>query len=273
MSRVEWKAGPVGVTSDSVAADASTQGWPKGDRLGSSKMVRKVTSLVRLSLVALWTGIWLVVALLVYGLTRRHSVPLYLARRAWAPGALWLVGARLEVVGAENLDFSNSCLFVANHSSQVDIPVVFAALDTPLRFLAKKELRRVPMVGTFMKAMGMVFIDRGKSESARASIDQLANALEDGMSLMAFPEGTRSPDGSIQQFKTGAFVAAIKAGVPVVPILICGAAEVLPANSLMIVPGTVQVRVGEPLPSRGLELDDRRRYADRVHSALRGLQR
>lgn len=235
-------------------------------------MVRRITSLARVSLVVLWTGSWLVVALLIYGLTRRHSVPLCLARRAWAPGALWLVGASVEVAGTDNLDFSKSYLFVANHSSQVDIPVVFAALDTPLRFLAKKELRRVPMVGTFMKAMGMVFIDRGKSDSARASIDQLASALEDGMSLMAFPEGTRSSDGTVQQFKTGAFVAAIKAGVPVVPILILGAADVLPANSLIINPGTVRVRVGEPLSSRGLNLDDRRRYADQVRLALLGLQ-
>ena len=263
----------MGVTSDSVGADASTQGRSKGDRLGSSKMVRKVTSAVRVSLVVLWTGFWLVVAFLVHGLTRGHSVPLYLARKAWAPGALWLVGASLEVSGTEDFDFSNSYLFVANHSSQVDIPVVFAALDTPLRFLAKEELRRVPMVGAFIRAMGMVFIDRGQSESARASIDQLAQALEGGMSLMAFPEGTRSADGSIQQFKTGAFVAAIKAGVPVVPVLIHGAAEVIPANSLIISPGLVQVKVGEPLSSQGLNLDDRRDYADRVRSALLGLQR
>lgn len=262
----------MGVTWDSEAANASTQGRPKGDRLGGSRMVLKVTSAVRMLFVALWTGSWLVVALLVHWLTRGHSVPLALARKAWAPGALWLVGASLEVSGAEHLDSSQSYLFVANHSSQVDIPVVFAALDVPLRFLAKEELRRVPMVGTFIRAMGMVFVDRDRSESARVSIDQLARALEGGMSLMAFPEGTRSSDGAIQPFKTGAFVAAIKAGVPVVPVLIQGAAEVLPANSLVFHPGPVHVVVGEPVSCEGLNLDDRRRYADRVHSDLLGLK-
>lgn len=91
------------------------------------------------------------------------------------------------------------------------------------------------------------------------------------MSLMAFPEGTRSSDGAVQLFKTGAFVAAIKAGVPVVPVLIQGAAEVLPANSLIFHPGPVQVLVGDPVSSKGLNLDDRRRYADRVRSELLGL--
>lgn len=234
-------------------------------------MVVKLKSAVRVLLVALWTGFWLVVALLVHWLTRRHCAPLALARKVWAPGTLRLVGASLEVSGTERVDFSQSYLFVANHSSQVDIPVVFAALDTPLRFLAKEELRRVPMVGTFIRAMGMVFVDRDRSESARASIDQLARALDGGISLMAFPEGTRSSDGAVQFFKTGAFVAAIKAGVPVVPVLIQGAAEVLPANSLVFHGGPVQVVVGDPVSSEGLNVDDRRRFADRVRSELLGL--
>lgn len=232
------------------------------------KIVLAITSAIRVGLVALWTGGWLIVALPIYWLTRDHALPLALAGKVWAPGALRIIGARLEVVGAERFDFSKSYLFVANHSSQADIPVVFSALDTPLRFLAKVELRRVPMVGTFIGAMGMVFIDRGSSEAARASIEQLSDALQGGMSLMAFPEGTRSPDGTIQPFKTGAFVAAIKSGVPVVPVLIQGAAEVLPANSLAIRPGPIRVILGRPMASRGLDLEDRRQLANRARSEL-----
>ena len=269
--RAVVKTGREAVTWDSVGADASTQRAAKGDRLSGSSMLLRFTSAIRVLLVGLWTGICLLVALPVYWLTRRHSVPLALAREVWAPVTLWLIGADLEVAGLEVLDLSQSYLFVANHSSQADVPVVFAALDTPLRFLAKEELRRIPMVGTFIGAMGMVFIDRDSSESARQSIDQLAQALGGGMSLMAFPEGTRSPDGTIQPFKTGAFVAAIKAGVPVVPVLIRGAAEVLPANSLIFRPGPIRVVVGRPLPSAGLSLDDRRTHADQVRSELLGL--
>jgi 1-acyl-sn-glycerol-3-phosphate acyltransferase len=251
-----------------VGADASTHSLAKGDRLGALKIVLATTSAIRIGLVALWTGWWLLVALPIYWLSRKHGLPLALAGKVWAPGALWLIGARLEVVGAKRFDFSQSCLFVANHSSQADIPVVFAALDTPLRFLAKAELRRVPMVGAFIEAMGMVFIDRGSSEAARESIEQLAEALDGGMSLMAFPEGTRSADGTIQAFKTGAFVAAIKSGVPVVPVLIQGAAQVLPAKSLTVHPGPIRVVLGRAMPSRGLDLEDRRQFADRVRSEL-----
>ncbi len=233
--------------------------------------MERVVSGVRVLLVAVWTGLCLVVALPIYWLTRRHSLPLAMARYLWAPMTLKMIGAELQVEGVDTLDLSQSYLFVANHSSQADIPVVFAALDTPLRFLAKEELRRVPMVGTFISAMGMVFVDRARSEAARESIEQLARSLEGGMSLMAFPEGTRSPDGSVQPFKTGAFVAAIKAGVPVVPILIQGAAEVLPANSIIIRPGTIRVQVGSPLSSDSLEVADRRQFADRVRSELLAL--
>lgn len=227
-------------------------------------MIAALVSWLRILLVALWTVFWTVLALAVHVVTRGHRVPLALAHRIWAPGALWMLGARLEVEGLPTLDLSQSYLFVANHTSQLDIPVLFAALPIPLRFLAKQELRRVPLVGHFIAAMGMVFIDRGQSEAARRSIEDLAASLAAGMSLMAFPEGTRSRDGQLQPFKTGAFVAAIKAGVPVVPLYIHGAAKVLPAKTMRVRPGCVDLTVGKPVPSQGLDLEDRRELADRV---------
>ena len=231
-------------------------------------MISRLLSLLRVVLVALWTGFWTSLALLIHLVTRSHRVPLALARRIWAPPTLRLMGAHLEIDGVAELDFSRSYLFVANHTSQLDIPVLFATLPIPLRFLAKQELRRIPLVGHFIRAMGMVFIDRGRSQAARQSIDRLASSLENGMSLMAFPEGTRSRDGELREFKTGAFVAAIKSGVPVVPIHIRGAAAILPAGTLEIHPGRVRVAVGRPISSQELSLEDRRRFADHVRSAM-----
>ena len=121
----------MGVTSDSEAVDASTQNRSKGDRLAGLGVALEMTSAIRVVLVALWTIGWLIVALPIYWLTRRHTLPLALAQKVWAPGTLRIVGARLEVIGADKLDLSRSDLFVANHSSQVDNPVVFAAQDTP----------------------------------------------------------------------------------------------------------------------------------------------
>jgi len=234
-------------------------------------VIRQVLSLARVIAVALWTGFWTLLALLIHLVSRRTGLPLTLARKVWAPPALWMLGARLEVWGLESLDLSRSYLFVGNHASQLDIPVLFAALPVPLRFLAKEELRRVPIVGVFITAMGMVFIDRDRADAARSSIDQLAELLASELNLMAFPEGTRSRDGEIQPFKTGAFVAAIKSGVPVVPVRIDGAAAILPAGTLAIQPGPVRVFVGKPIPSTGLTLSDRRQFAARVHSSLVGL--
>ena len=221
---------------------------------------------------AIWTLLWTTIALIIHLLTRGHDLPLALARRVWAPGVLATMGASLKVRGVAELDLSRPYLFVANHTSQLDIPVLFAALPVPLRFLSKQELRRVPLVGRFMAAMGMVFIDRGDSQAARHSIEEVAASLAAGNGLMAFPEGTRSPDGELQEFKTGAFVAAIKAGAAVVPVYIRGASAVLPARSLEVHPGCVEVAIGSPVDSQGLRVAERRLLADRVRSELREMR-
>lgn len=248
-------------------------------RIGLSLMIvavggilARLLSTIRIALVALWTFFWTALALLIYLVSRGYRVPLTLARRIWAPGALAILGARLKVEGVERIDFTKAYLLVANHTSQLDIPVLFGALPTPLRFLAKEELRRIPLVGQFISAMGMIFIDRDRSESARGSIDRLADSLQQGNCLMAFPEGTRSRNGELRDFKTGVFVAAIKSGVPVVPILIEGAASILPSGTVEVRPGAVRVRAGEPLATAHLTLDDRRALADLAHSKMSELQ-
>jgi len=231
-------------------------------------MVVRLLSLLRVIMVVLWTVSWTTLALLIHLVTRSHDAPLAMAHRIWAPGALRIMGARLEIAGTTEFDFSKSYLFVANHTSQLDIPVLFASLPIPMRFLAKEELRRIPLVGHFIRAMGMVFVDRGQSEAARQSIDRLADSLAAGMSLMAFPEGTRSRDGELGKFKTGPFVAAINSGVPVVPIHIRGAAAILPAKTLEVHPGRVRVAVGRPITSQKLSLENRREFAELVRSRM-----
>jgi len=237
-------------------------------RANTDSVVHRLLAFFRVVLVALWTVLWITLALMIHLVTQSHGMPLALAHRVWAPGVLRMIGARLEIKGVAELDFSRPYLFVANHTSLLDIPVLFASLPVPLRFLAKEELRRIPLVGHFIVAMGMVFIDRGQSAAARQSIDRMAAALAEGVSLVAFPEGTRSRDGELRAFKTGAFVAAIKSGVPVVPIHIDGASAILPAESLSIRPGPLGVAVGPPIPSQHRSLEDRRQFADLVRSRM-----
>lgn len=220
---------------------------------------------------ALWTALGILVALVVSAAARTRRPGLFLARRVWAPGLLKAVFTGREVAGLANVDLSRPCFFAANHQSWIDIPVLFASLPVPLLFVAKRELGRVPFLGWFMKGMGMVLIDRADRRESVRSIETAAERLRQGWSLLSFPEGTRTSDGRVQRFKTAAFAAAIQAGAAVVPIALEGADRILPRDSLKGRPGRVRVAIGEPIPTAGLDRDDRAELARRTQQAVETL--
>ena len=199
----------------------------------------------------LWTAVLICVALLFHAVVRDRRLPLRMASRCWAPGLLWGAGARLQVSGLEHVDWSRNHVFVANHQSTIDICALFRAIPVPLHFLLKQEMTRVPFVGWYAKAMGMVFIDRSNRRAAVAFLRQSAELVRSGANLCIFPEGTRSRTGAVAEFKGGAFQAAIDAGVDVVPVAIAGSGGVLyPEGFFHVRPGTIRVRFGAPLPTR-----------------------
>jgi len=215
-----------------------------------------------------WTAFWVTVVLVVRVLTGGPKLPLTIARKLWLPGALWVVGARLEVEISPLDDFSKPALFVSNHRSFYDIPALVGAVPTNLHFLAKKEVRKIPFLGLYAAAMGMVFIDRADSAASRASVEHMSRLLEEGASMASYPEGTRSRSGELLPFKTGSFVAAIKAGVPVVPVSISGSEKVLPSDGFSPRPGLIRVSIGEPIPTAQMDLEDRRRLADEARDQV-----
>jgi 1-acyl-sn-glycerol-3-phosphate acyltransferase len=168
-------------------------------------------------------------------------------KNVWARRMLWLPGATLKVEGLENLDTSRSTVFVSNHQSTLDIPALFVALPVDFRFVAKKILQYVPITGWYMKFAGFVFIDRGNRREALQSIDVAAEKIRKGLSIVIFPEGTRSETGAILPFKKGPFALALKAGVPLTPIAVEGSRHVMPKNSWNVVPGEIRVKVGAPI--------------------------
>jgi 1-acyl-sn-glycerol-3-phosphate acyltransferase len=210
----------------------------------------------------LWTAFWVTIVLVVRVVTGSPKLPLTIARKLWLPVALGSVGARLEVEISPLNDFSKPALFVANHRSFYDIPALVGGVPTNLHFLAKKEVRKIPFLGLYAAAMGMVFIDRADSEASRTSVDLMSELLEEGASMASYPEGTRSRSGELLPFKTGSFVAAIKAGVTVVPVSISGSERVLPPDGFSPRPGLIRVSIGEPIPTAHLNLEDRRELAD-----------
>lgn len=198
-----------------------------------------------------WTGGMITIALLLYALLRDRHWPLRMASRCWAPGLLRGAGARLQVQGLERVDWSRNHVFVANHQSTIDICALFRAVPVPLHFLLKQEMTRVPLVGWYARAMGMVFIDRSNRRAALGFMRRSTELLRAGGSLCIFPEGTRSRSGAVAGFKGGAFQAAIDAGVDVVPVAIAGSGAVLyPEGFFHVRPGVIQVSFGTPLPTR-----------------------
>jgi len=218
-----------------------------------------------------WMAFWVPVALAATALTRSPRASLWLARRVWAPGQIATAIAWLRVSGASGIDWRRPCLLVANHESWIDIPVLFRSVPAPLRFLAKQELARVPFLGAYIRAMGMVFVDRRDARRAKASVDRVAASLTGGAAIVSFPEGTRSRDGRVGRFKTGAFDAVLAAGADVVPVGIVGGGRVLPRDGFRVRPGRIEVRFGRPIATRDLARSERGELARRAEEAVRAL--
>jgi 1-acyl-sn-glycerol-3-phosphate acyltransferase len=235
--------------------------------------VWRVFNVLQLAFTLVWTSILICIALLVLLLGGgRRRWPLRMASRLWAPGLLVGAGVQLELQGFDAIDFSRPHIIVANHQSIIDICVLFRAMPVPLRFVLKQELARVPFVGAYARAMGMVFIERQSARNASRKLHDAAALFREGHSLCAFPEGTRSRDGRVGSFKGGVFKLAIEAGIPVIPVLIEGSGQVLPAAGFSVRPGRIRLCAATPITTSGLDASARQDLAKRSRDAIVGMQ-
>lgn len=215
-----------------------------------------------------WSMFWMTIAIVTCVVSGSSDISLRLGRTRWAPGLLWAGGAKLDVRGLDRVDFSKPCVFVVNHQSMLDIPVLFRALPVNLHFIAKKELFSVPFLGWYMTVSGMVPIDRRKTNEAIGVLKKSGARIAAGMNVIAFAEGTRSRTGAIGPFKKGAFMLAIEAQVPVVPVAIEGARDVLPSDGFSARPGVIRVELGEPIATAGMAPSDRGALMERAHAEV-----
>ena len=193
--------------------------------------------------------------------------------RLWSWLILHTIGSPARVEGLDKIDLSRPHVFVANHVSALDIPVLYTSLPIQFRILAKKELFRYPFMGWHLRRSGQIPVER---ESAMASMRSLADAaacVRAGTPVVVFPEGGRSDTGEIKPFLSGAFYVAIRAGVDVVPMAIVGTREVLRMNSFHIRPGRIELVVGEPIPTEGYGKRDAEALAARAQKAVEELHR
>jgi len=186
----------------------------------------------------------------------------------WASTICKASGVEVAVAGIEQLDPEKPYIFAANHQSQFDIFVLQGFLGVNFRWLAKKELFAVPVWGPAMRRAGYIPIDRSHGRQALKSLDEAAQKIAAGTSVIIFPEGTRSKDGKLQDFKAGAMVLAIKSGVPIVPVAILGTYDILPKGKLLLIPGKVQIRVGRPIETKNYSSRDKHKLAQVSQEAV-----
>lgn len=186
--------------------------------------------------------------------------------RAWSRWILGTTGVRVDARGLDRVDRDRSYVFVSNHQSIYDIPVLFASIPAQLRIISKASLGAFPVLGWHLRWTGHLLVDRKRAGAG--TLGQVARMIRRGDSLIVFPEGTRSRDGQVARFKRGLFLLAIEAGVAVVPVAVGGTRHVMLKGRLMTCPGDVSVVVHDPISTDGLTRDDARRLAEQAQGVV-----
>ena len=222
---------------------------------------------------ALYMGWWStrVVLAALFGVKQRTGGVYDTGAREWARGMLRSTGIKVVVEGRERLDPSVPKVYIANHASQVDIWAILAEFPGTIRFVYKKGMDWIPLMGLAMRKAGHIPIRRQVRSAAFAAYDEAAAHIRGGTSAIVFAEGTRSLNGKLQPFKRGPFVLAIAAQAPVVPVFCGGTFELMPKGSWSPRPGTVTLRIGEPISTKGMSYEDRGELAERTRAALLGM--
>lgn len=185
----------------------------------------------------------------------------------WATRLMRLAGVKVNITGKENLP-DGPALFVSNHQGLYDIPVLLTSLDKPNGFIAKKEAKKIPFVPTWMDYLGCVFIDRENPREAVKALNEAADKIKSGYSIIIFPEGTRSKSDNMGPFKGGAFKIAEKTRVPIVPVLLDGTYKIMEANKNWMVPGTVNVTILPPIDTTELTKADFKTLGPEIKASL-----
>jgi 1-acyl-sn-glycerol-3-phosphate acyltransferase len=177
--------------------------------------------------------------------------------RAWARSLLWIARVHVEIQGLENIRPGGNYVFVSNHLSYMDTPVVLANLPEQFLFLAKSALFKIPFLGWHLKSAGHVPVPRDDPRGAIRTLTRAAELIHEGRSTLVFPEGGRSESGELQDFKDGAAFLAIRAQVPMVPLALIGTRRILRMHTLLFHRGRVKLRVGQPISTAGMTTKQR----------------
>lgn len=219
--------------------------------------------------------VWVVFVTIVLGLTvitvalfsKRGNFAHWIARM-WGRSILFVSRVKVKITGLENIPSHGSCILMPNHQSNFDIPVLLGRLPVQFRWLAKEELFKIPIFGRGMRGCGYISIDRSNRKRAFASLKEAARKIREGVSVLIFPEGTRSTDGQIRTFKKGGFVLSVDAGVPIVPVVIYGTRSIMPKGRLLIQTRPVRMDILEPIETSAFTRKTKDDLMEKVRSII-----
>ena len=225
--------------------------------------------------------LWVILSTLVLGILAiiisffsRTGNIVHLIARIWGRGILFVSRIRVSVQGLAQVDPLRSYIYMSNHQSNFDIPVLLAHLPVQFRWLAKEELFKIPIFSRAMRGAGYVRIDRFNREAAIESLKEAAAKMKNGVSIMIFPEGTRSRDGDIRPFKKGGFVMAVDTGVPIVPVIVQGTWPIMAKSSWRINSGEVSLLIEKPIDTTGYTRETKDDLIETVRSVIcRGFEK
>ena len=200
---------------------------------------------------------------------RKRGRVFHAIARTWARTVLTVCSVNVTVRGLEKVDLSRNYVYVSNHASMFDIPVILAGIPGQIRIIYKKELDVIPFFGWGLRYGSYIGIDRGRGSRAVRSLEEAVEKIRHGASVLMYAEGTRTLDGKLQPFKRGAFNLALKAGIPVVPLTVNGSFSILPKRSVSVRPGNVELVLDSPIPvPEGEGKDAEVRLMQDVHAAI-----
>ncbi len=187
---------------------------------------------------------------------------------SWGKTILWLNGMALEITGIEHVEPERPAIYMANHASMLDIPVLIAALPVHLRFIFKKSILLIPFLGQAIYAMGMIPIDRGNRHKASRSLRMAGDRIRGGFHVLIFPEGTRTSSGQLLPFKKGGFRLALEEGIDIVPITLCNTRALCGRNSIVGKSGTIRLIVHDRIEVPAHSLDQRQNLIETVRGKI-----
>lgn len=186
----------------------------------------------------------------------------------WSLLNLHLTGTRLTLRGGEKIEEGRPYIVMSNHQSLLDVWALIGRIPLQIRWIVKIELRKIPVFGYALERMGHIYIDRGDHENAYRGLDVAADRIRGGTSVIIFPEGTRSGDGRLLRFKRGGSYIAIKSGVSILPVTVNGGRFALPKGTMALLPGKMEIIIGDPIDPRSYGIEDQERLMGSVKSAI-----